>query len=69
MVNSTLRSAEGNHSDTLFKANTNNLSKTWTIIKEVINKSKKSLLPSKFIINDMIITDEKKYLTDLMIFM
>ena len=33
-----MRSAERNHYDTLFKANTNNLRKTWTIIKEVNNK-------------------------------
>ena len=34
--------------------------KTWTIIKEVIYKSKNSTLPSKFIINNKITTDGKE---------
>ena len=60
VLNSTLRSAERKHYASLFKANTNNLRKTWTIIKEVINKSKNSTLPSKFIINNKITTDGKE---------
>ena len=60
VLNSSLRSAERNHYDTLFKANTKNLRKTWTIIKEVINESKNSTLPSKFIINNKITTDGKE---------
>ena len=52
-VNNKLHKAERNHFHELLLKNKNNLSKSWKVIKEVINKNKKvNLMPEKFLIND-----------------
>ena len=52
-VNNKLHKAEREHYHKLLMKNKNNLSKSWKIIKDVINKNKKSnLLPEKFLINN-----------------
>ena len=52
-VNRKLHKAERDHYHELLIKNKNNLSKSWKIIKEVINKNKKSdLLTEKFLINN-----------------
>ena len=52
-VNKKIHEAERNHYQQLILKNKNNLSKSWKIIKEVINRNKKSNpLPESFLIND-----------------
>ena len=50
---------ERNHYDQLFKDNVNNLKKSWSIIKRVINKNKSVSSVSKFIVNGEITTDNE----------
>ena len=52
-----LRRTERTYYDRLLIDNKNNLKKTWSIIKDVINKKKKSSSSSKFIINGSTVTD------------
>ena len=57
-LNSVLRKAERDHYEILLKGCQNNLSKSWKIIKQVINKSNKSnSLSSKFVINNKSVSD------------
>ena len=51
MLTRLLRRTERTYYDRLLIDNKNNLKKTWSIIKDVINKKKKSFSSSKFIIN------------------
>ena len=39
--------------------NKSNLRNSWRILKEVINKKKRSTVSSKFIVNNSVITDKK----------
>ena len=60
-VNKKLHKAERDHYHELLIKNKNNLSKSWKIIKEVINKNKKcSLLPEKFLINNKEINNKQE---------
>ena len=57
-LNSVLRKTERDHYEILLKGCQNNLSKSWKIIKQVINKSNKSnSLSSKFVINNKSVSD------------
>ena len=57
MLTRLLRRTERTSCDRLLIINKNNLKKTWSIIKDVINKKKKSSSSSKFIINGSTVTD------------
>ena len=56
-LNSLLRKTERDHYDVLFTQNKNNLKKSWSIIKEVINKKKSTLMSNKFVINNNTTSD------------
>ena len=58
-LNGLLRFAEKDHYATLLDMNISNLRNSWRILKEVINKKKRSTVSSKFIINNSVITDKK----------
>ena len=51
LLSRTIRTAERNHYQTLLLSNKNNLKKSWTIIKEIINKKKSISKPTKFLLN------------------
>ena len=57
MLTRLLRRTERTYYDRLLIDNKNNLKKTWSIIKDVINKKKKSSSSSKFVINGSTVTD------------
>ena len=57
MLTRLLRRTERTYYDRLLIDNKNNLKKTWSIIKDVINKKKKSSSSSKFAINGSTVTD------------
>ena len=52
-----LRRTECTYYDRLLIDNKNNLKKTWSIIKDVINKKTKGSSSSKFVINGSTVTD------------
>jgi hypothetical protein len=54
-----MRKVERDHYDLLFRQNRNNLRKTWSVIKDVINKKTRSELVNSFMVNDEIITEKK----------
>ena len=56
-LNSLLRKTERDHYEVLFTQNKNNLKKSWSIVKEVINKKKNTLMSNKFVINNSTISD------------
>ena len=58
-LNGLLRFAEKDHYATLLDMNKSNLRNSWGILKEVINKKKRSTVSSKFIVNNSVITDKK----------
>ena len=58
-LNGLLRSAEKEHHATLLDMNKSNLPNSWRILKEVINKKKRSTVSPKFILNNSVITDKK----------
>ena len=58
-LNGLLRFAEKDHYATLLDMNKSNLRNSWRILKEVINKKKRSTVSSKFIVNNSVITDKK----------
>ena len=49
---------EKEHYDLLLSQHKNNLRKSWSIIKEVINKKKSFTMSNKFLVNCQIITDK-----------
>ena len=53
-----MRFAEREYYDQKFTEYRNNIVKSWKVIKEVINRSRKSTLSSKFTINNKIIKDD-----------
>ena len=53
-----LRNAEKDHYNTLVEMHKNNLSKTWKLIKQVINKNKNSYFQKNFSINNRTVTDK-----------
>ena len=57
MLTRLLRRTERTYYDTLLIDNRNNLKKTWSIIKDVINKKKKGSSTSKFVIYGSTVTD------------
>ena len=63
ILNNTMKKAERDHYDVLFRINKDNLKKTWAIIKEVINKTKTKTTVNKFLINNKVIrnTEEIAY--------
>ena len=56
-LQSLVRKSEREHYDDLLMQNKCNLSKSWKIIKEVINKNKINVKPDKIIINNEPVTD------------
>ena len=56
-LNSLLRKAEREHYDKLLTQHKSNLSKSWKIVKDVINKNKQKTIPNTFIINNKENTD------------
>ena len=58
-LNGLLRFAEKDNYATLLDMNKSNLRNSWRILKEVINKKKRSTVSSKFIVNNYVITDKK----------
>ena len=58
-LNSLLLTAEKNHYENLMDQHKNNLKKTWSILKEVINKRKSSSSCSRFLINNVITTNKE----------
>ena len=56
-LQSLVRKSESEHYDDLLMQNKCNLSKSWKIIKEVINKNKINVKPDKIIINNEPVTD------------
>ena len=52
--------AERTHYDLLLKENKHNLKKSWTVLKEIINKKKENKSCSKFILNGNITADKTK---------
>ena len=60
-VNKQLHDAERNHYHNLLIKHKNNLCKSWKIIKEVINKNKKSaMLPNEFLINEVPVQNKQQ---------
>ena len=57
MLTRLLRRTERTYYDRLLIDNKNNLKKTWSIIKDVINKKKKSSSSSNFVIYGSTVTD------------
>ena len=55
-LNGMLIKAERNHYSKLIEENKNNMKKSWSILKEVINKRKSDSSCSRFIINDQIMS-------------
>ena len=53
-----LRTAERNYFENILQENKNNLKNSWRIIKDVINKNKKSNITSKFLINNQTTTNK-----------
>ena len=51
--------AERNHYEGLFKQYTNNIRKSWVIIKEIINKKQSGHTSDTFLINEKPISDNK----------
>ena len=51
-LNKLLRQAEREHFDFLLHQNRNNLRKSWSIIKDIINKNSNSSLPHEFLIDN-----------------
>ena len=60
IINALMRKEEKKYYQTLILDNKNNLSKTWKIIKEVINKNRSTQRQRKFKYNDKIIVDNKE---------
>ena len=58
-LNSLLKRAEKEHYERLLQDNKCNLKKSWSIIKEVINKKKNTNSCSRFVVNDKITTNKK----------
>ena len=59
ILSNIMKKMERNYYDQLFKENVNNLKKSWSIIKSVINKNKSVSSVSKFLINGEITTDNE----------
>ena len=57
-LNGMLARAERNHYSNLLEENKNNMKKSWSILKEVINKKKSVSSSSRFIINDKVISEK-----------
>ena len=57
-LNGLLAKAERNHYSKLMEQHKNNLKKSWTFLKEVINKKKSETVSSRFVINNRITTDK-----------
>ena len=58
-MNSLLRKVEREHYAQLLQQNKNNLKKSWTIIKNIVNKKEEKLCTGKFSVNDIIVTNPK----------
>jgi hypothetical protein len=59
-VNNLLRVAERNHYHDIITYNKNNLKKTWSIMKNIINKKQKSSKPEHFLYNNVKITNKSE---------
>ena len=58
-LNALLSKAEREHYHTLLQKNLNNMKKSWTILKDAINRKKNSSSCSRFMVNNSITTDRK----------
>ena len=56
LLNTLVRRTERDHYSDLFNQHKNNTRKTWSVIKEVIDKKKTKVTPNKFVINNKIVT-------------
>ena len=59
-LNTLLAKAERQHYFELFDINRNNLVKTWSMIKELINKKKSDNIQTSFMINNKYVDDKRK---------
>ena len=59
-LNTLLAKAERQHYFELFDINRHNLVKTWSMIKELINKKKSSNIQTSFMINNKYVADKRK---------
>ena len=57
-LHSLLRKSERNHYDLLFTLNKNNLTKSWSIIKDVLNRKRNRSLPDKITVNNKTVSDK-----------
>ena len=58
ILHALLRKLGREHYDHLLQSNKNNMSKQWSIIKEVINKKRASMISDQFVLNDKVVTDK-----------
>ena len=59
-LNGLLRKSEHEHYATLFEENKHNLKKSWSLLKEIINKKHERITQTKFIINKVVTSDKKQ---------
>ena len=55
-----LRKSERVHYATLFEENKHNLKKSWSLLKEIINKKHERITQTKFIIKKVVASDQKQ---------
>ena len=58
-LNGLMAKAEKDHFSKLMEEHKNNLKKSWSILKDVINKKKSSVQYSRFLVNNQITNDKK----------
>ena len=56
--------AEKEYYSQLIEANKSNMKKTWSILKEIINKSKSSKLQSQFRLSDNTLTSDQSVISE-----
>ena len=62
-LNGLLRKSEREHYATFFEENKHNLKKSWSLLKEIINKKHERITQTKFIVNK-VVTSEKKQISE-----
>ena len=59
-MNGLLRKSEREHYATLFEENKHNLKKSWSLLKEIINKKHERITQTKFIVDKAVTSDKKQ---------
>ena len=59
-LNGLLRKSEREHYATLFEENKHNHKKSWSLLKEIINKKHELITQTKFIVNKVVTSDKKQ---------